>query len=798
LAEKPSDPRNGQDDDSVRRRRRWRFVAAGLLLLLIAARVALPAIARQALERTVSDALHVDFSVEDVGFELLEAAVVVEGIAMRAAEKDLARVARVTLDMDWGGLIVGELRAERIAIDEPRIFFEIDESRRFNWDAIGGPSAQASEVEAAASEPSTFHVTCALLEIGSGTFEFVNRLEEGPPEVGVAVGALRLEEAKIAREAPGDPVRWTIAGANARDSRLGVTPIGREKLDFDVEANAGPLGADGSIPFELSMQREGVADLSLNGTIRPAPLAFELALELNGLSSRSLAPLVLRGVDVDRGTAKGSLVLKLDLSDVPKRGLTVTGNVVHEDLALHLDDEPAIDVVVERFSGEIDEIWLPIFAEAQETPQPVRVAWKRIELTNPSIDVWPGVGGNGAGKPAAAPDPDADSREAPEVEAVAIEPAVDGDAIDVVEAVEVPPAALDLTIASLSLNGGRLVAHDPNLGEHSEQVLSDIQLAANGVHWPPTTAEHAKLTVGSLGSKPFRIEGPIRADGAELAIRGTGIKLVPWNPLISHYSDYSINGGSLAIRSDFKLVDGAYESPTRLTVHEIRATTDGSGFQRTFGIPLSAATALLSDPSGDIDLKIDVNGRLGADGSFLLGVSLVDAVREGIMNALTSVIASPFAFAGSALVRGHELAFLRIGEAVFEPASETLDPTAIEELDRAAEFVAKSPDAKLELVAEVVNSDLEAKSAKTKRSSVFRSVVAAGAALFQGRRELDSKTYLFALDLAKARMQAAADHITAKGLLAPERVVQAEWNESVAAGSPRVVLRLDMSPDEEG
>ena len=122
-------------------------MVAALLLLLLAARVALPVIAEDLLEQFVSDALNVEFVVGDVAFDLLEGEVVIQEAALRvsAAEDELARAARLTIDADWFALLMGELRAERIAIDAPMSFFEIDESGRLNWDAVGRPDASVDE-----------------------------------------------------------------------------------------------------------------------------------------------------------------------------------------------------------------------------------------------------------------------------------------------------------------------------------------------------------------------------------------------------------------------------------------------------------------------------------------------------------------------------------------------------------------------------------------------------------------------------------------------------------------------------
>ena len=164
------------------------------------------------------------------------------------------------------------------------------------------------------------------------------------------------------------------------------------------------------------------------------------------------------------------------------------------------------------------------------------------------------------------------------------------------------------------------------------------------------------------------------------------------------------------------------------------------------------------------------------------------------MNAITSVITSPLGAAGSLLANGRDLAFLRIGEAPFEPGLTALGPAALEELDRAAAFVSKSPDARLSLSAEIVSADLEAPGAEAKRSKVFGNMLRG---VFGTSRELDARSYTLGLELAKARLAAASEHLLATGTLPPERIVRIEWDEKIVGGTPRVVLRLDTAQTEE-
>jgi uncharacterized protein involved in outer membrane biogenesis len=212
LAEDSSESTRGAGEASIRRRRRWQFVVAALLLLLFAARIALPVIAKDLLEDIASDALRVEFVVGEVSFDLLEGEVVVEEVVMGrvAAEGDLARATSITVDVDWAAMIMGELRAERIAVDGPKFLFEIDESGLLNWDAVGGPSAEQSEASPAPADSPEFRVACERVEIGTGTFEFVDGRQEALPDLAVSVGTFQLQGAEVAREAPGAPLRWAL------------------------------------------------------------------------------------------------------------------------------------------------------------------------------------------------------------------------------------------------------------------------------------------------------------------------------------------------------------------------------------------------------------------------------------------------------------------------------------------------------------------------------------------------------------------------------------------------------------
>jgi hypothetical protein len=751
-----------------------------------------------ALEDALSDALEVRVEFGELDIELLEGMIAVHDASMRVpdAAEDLMRVSGIAIDADWGALLRGELHAERIAIDHPEIFFEIDSMGRLNWSALGGEDTPDKPPDD--NQPkATFRVSAAEFDVVGGTITLVDHREGGLPDVHTTVGDLSIQDAEIERESPAAPVGWALSHAAANAWHVSAVPPGGELYEFAIDAVAGPIDEAGSLPVKLDLERTKGVTLTAKGAIRRRPFGFDLAMRWDGLSSRRVAPLVLRGAVVERGRANGDVRLALELGDADERGLAVTGNVTHDDLLLRVENDPPIELDIERFSGEIERIWFPMPKRKTGMLSPVEVSWKRVELKSPSIEIMPArstprAADDSSAEPAAGSVTDAAGTTSDSTRAAAESSAP---ARPTESAPGSSSADLALSIAALSFSDGRLAWHDTSLGEHARQELSQIAFDASGFQWPPATVEHLKLVVESVGAKPLTVEGQVRDDGADLEIGGRRIEISPWNPIIRAHSDYSATSGSLSLESTYQLRGQTFQGSAQVTLHRVRASTDGSGFVRTFGIPLSAAISLLSDPSGDIQLNLPVNGEIGTGRGVQVGVSLVDAMREGIMNALTTVIVSPLSIAGSIASKGIQMTSLRIGEGHFAPGEETLDQAAMDELDRAAAFVAKSPDARLGLVAEIVSADLEVLGSGEKRPNVFRRIFYGGMALVGGGRTLDSRTYTLALELARARLDASKRHITSSGLLSAERVVRDEWSGAVSEGTPRIGLRLAGSED---
>lgn len=729
--------------------------------LVVAAWIALPWLAEIALERVVGGMLdarveigHVDLALGKGEVQLLDTT-----LRRRDSGVELAGARRIVVDADWHALLRGSLEAERVAVDEPRLLLAWNAQGRSNWEDV--PARRPNELE---EPPPAFRVAVARLEMGAGLVHLVDEHAEGLPDLRLAVGGIVLEGADIARPEAGAALHWGLASATASDWHLGVTPAPGQPLDFSIRATAGPTASDGSLPIEVEIGRKGGGHLRVEGQAWTDPVGAQLRVRWEGMRSELLWPfLAVKRSSLESGRSRGDLEVAFTLDDVPERGLVVRGVVEHEHLALTLErGGERVLIAIPSIVARLAELRVPLPSSPTEPPPPIRLQWSRIEVNQPSVDATLSEG---------SPEPEA--------------PKASG-------ALEAPPAGVEVLVDALSLRRGRVRWHDPSLGPGHEQVVAPVDLEASSLRWPAPGFAKLDLRVGGLGAKPLRLQGTWPPGRADAELRATRIELPPWNALIEPRSGYSVSKGSLSVHTRFRLRGDAYEAPTDIVLHRLEATSEGDAFQKTFGMPLAVALPLLRDPSGNIRLHVPVRGSVQGGTEFELTQTVAGALREAILNALASAVASPLDLAGTLVRRVGDLFVLGIGETQFEPGQAELPVATKVALHSAVQLAMRTPNARLELVPEVVASDLEALGVAGRSSGVLEGIVAAGRTLLGGGRAVAPEQRAELDELAKRRVAAVAAFLCDEAGLPADRVVRTAWDGMAGEGAPRVLLRIEL------
>jgi hypothetical protein len=618
----------------------------------------------------------------------------------------------------------------------------------------GEPEGRHAVERAGEPEPGV-QLVFDRIELGDGELRVRDTAPDGLPDLRLLIGALALDGAELGWSGPDGPPHWALASVEAGDWQLEVEPAEGEKLEAVIRARAGPVARDAATPVELSIRREDGVRIEVAGELRPDPPEAELRGRWAELPSRTIWPFVtLDNARLERGVSEGEFELSFTLADVTARGLVVRGAATHRDLALGLDDESRARIEVSRASAQLEELRIPIPLEPVDPPPPVLVHFARVELDDPSLDAVL-VGGAEEGSEAAAP---------PRVE---------------------------VRVAALRIRRGRARLQVPALGPDHEQALSPVELSAEGLRWPEPAFDRLELAVGGLGAEPLRIEGSWTPGRADVDLHATRVPLSPWNPLWKRYK-YSVSRGTVSLHSPFRLRGEAYEAPTEIVLHRLEARSEGEGFRKTFGMPLAVAIPLLRDPSGNIRLRVNARGTLAGGSEIDLVDTAGRALREAILNALASAVASPLDLAGALLRRAGDLFFLGIGEAAFAPGDAELGIEAKLALGTAAQIAAGSGDARLELVPRIVTSDLEALGVVDRGDDVLDTIVAVGRTLFGGGRALDAERRERVDELVQLRLDAVASHLRDEAKLPASRVALGTWDGKVRDGTPRVLLRIQV------
>lgn len=747
------------------RRRIWPFfLVVGILVFAIALRLALPSTLEFALENALANVLYARVDIEVIHLDLRGGVITIRA-ELRSQEADalLARVDAIELDVDWESLASGSLVAERVALVGPEFVFAFDEEDRFNWQGVRGKdNGSDAEPRPEAKPAGTFRIEIKRLEIGTGELRITDETAGGLPNLRLMLGSSTFGGIEFFRGAPGDAIGWALASADASEWMLGIVPDGGARVDFELKAEARAITNE-RIPLEISLNRDDGLELRIDATIRPTPLEVDASFSWSALRSRDvLGYLDDIGMDVKDGSSKGDFEFELSFAPGPNRGIRFRGNVTHDALDLDVAGDSPTSLAVKRIHVEVGNFFVPIPEEPVEAPPPILLHLAAIDVDDPLLRITLA----GPGSP---PKPS----EAYLAETTP-EPISE-------------PTRLEVRIDRVSLEGGRVLWSDPETGADRQ---NSVTLEGEDLRWPHLFVHALRLRVGGLAPEPVRVDGSGSGETAQATLRARRISLPEWNPVIAHYTDYSVSRGTLSVDGILTVQGDAYDFPLTVVLQGLRADSQGDAFQKTFGVPISLAIRLLTDSSGAIRLAVPVSGTFSQGTRVDVTATIAAALQGATGNALKNTVNTPVEVAGSALRRVGEVFMLGLGEATFDAGEHTLDNNAKAVLKSAAAFVGGTNSRRIELIPELVNADLHAYEIHPGERRIFDAVRTTGRILLGGKKRMSEEDRERVRPLANNRIAAAERYLVESCGFPRDRIIGSPWDGKVADGIPRVLLRL--------
>lgn len=648
--------------------RRWWILLGVVLALGVALRAALPwALARVA-ESQAASQLGLDVRIADLDLRLLEGALAVEGVELvrrdagsetAGASSPLLRWDALQVDLGWLDLLDGRLHLSVLRLDGPVVRLEWADGALVDPLADApfrspGPEPEEPEEPEAAGASAAWPISIERLEIRAPQVALADAAD-GRELASVSLDALDLVGLVFADGALGtEEVAVREPRVVVDDALLQQPPADAPAPDPDA-----PPPAAGE-PFDYASRT--IALETGVFTLRTGERSLEVSLEANAsdfaLTPGHRFPLELE-LGIDEGTlaADGEVALspfafsgRVRWQDLPLPPLTILRNPELLDwltscrawgdaeltLRLAPGEEPAV-VEVSGTGGIRD------FAFADPQRRDLVLAWKQLELDVTRAVLPLSAGPDGRRPPARLDlarvewqEPVFHYARPPEaLDAFLARLGLAGE--DAEPAGEDGGAPAQLRLAAFDLVDGELRFQDRTVSPAHESELRAVQASVRDLRWPEADARALSVRAIAPGNGPLALEGDLDGGSGDLRIDLERLALLPFQSLLDA-AGYQVERGRLTLASDLRVGElERVDARNHVVLHDLRVQARDPGqFEKTFGIGIDLALALLRDPGGDIALDVPLDYGRGT-----VGVGWRGVLQRALRQALTSALQSP-------------------------------------------------------------------------------------------------------------------------------------------------------------
>jgi uncharacterized protein DUF748 len=262
-------------------------------------------------------------------------------------------------------------------------------------------------------------------------------------------------------------------------------------------------------------------------------------------------------------------------------------------------------------------------------------------------------------------------------------------------------ASTDVRIKSTTIEGGRADFLDHTVEPAYWTALADLAANAVGVDLPGPEVGDFHLAARQDEINPIEITGTANARGWQVQLNLQAVFLPTLNAYVAPLLGYKADSGVLSLDISGQISGRRLRTTNRVTLRNVSFTQTGLDIiQRSTGVPLPIALALLKDPSGTIELVVPIEGKPQA-GRFWLGSLIDQALSKAVLGALSS----PLKLLGLLFGTDGPTRALAIDPVPFAPGSATLDAMGGSRLQQIARILAAHTELTLVAKAEVSSAD---------------------------------------------------------------------------------------------
>lgn len=656
-----------------------RRVAGALLALTILFWAACHAFIPGLLKKTVAEygqKIGYEITYQDLSLSPLRLRITLDGLHLAEEGGDqLLELKKLTIDLKWAKLMLGEVGLDAVLLDEPRLLVEKKTNNKsktpgsWNWqklfDAIEKSLPPKDEVADNIKQSAPLRISVDKFDVSGASLRLVDDSSKLKEE-------LRPFSIKLLDVANYDQ-KGVVSGMRGQyDFNLGslqlAVPGINKTIAFNHVAIAGSLSnpTPNILGVQLDLNLDDGKILS-HWDLNTASKLFEGKVKLQNLKAAPWIALLPANKELIANSGEINAELSIKLSNESK---SVSGNAQLNKVSVHEKGEktPLIDwdlADIRQFEYKttgnrakqastlsVDEVILehPILRfeiNAQGLSNFRRLFSKATE-------------GDSAGSQATQSAPD-NSKD-----------------------------AFGLDIRSVNLKSGEVFFTDMAMKPNFHVDVKNFNASFIGVsntpgHFASVAMEGVVANSGSMRAKgQTSFDDPRRNHDILLSFKN--LPLTTFNPAVMTYAGYQIAGGKLNLNLNYRAKDGQLNGSNQIIIKNVQLGDEVEEFQGK-KLPLGLAIALLEDSDDTIDVSVNIEGNVDSPEFSASGL-----VWQAISNVLTNVTTAPFRALASILGMGSDEGINAVpGEAVFLAEDQ-------ERLEKFGQYVVKRPNANMEII----------------------------------------------------------------------------------------------------
>ncbi|QKM64560.1 hypothetical protein DCO17_04520 [Polynucleobacter tropicus] len=659
---------------------RWsRRIAGGLLVLTIIFWAACHAFVPSLLKKTVAEygqKIGYEITYQDLSLSPLRLRMTLEGLRLAEEGGDqLLDLKKLTIDLKWTKLILGEVGLDAVLLDEPKLLVEKKPNIKgktanlWNWQKLFGAIEKSLSPKDDAKENAK---QVAPLKISVDQFE-------------VSGASLRLVDASTKLKEELKPFSIKLLDVANYDQKGLVSGV-RGQYDFNL----------GSLQLAIPGLNKTIAfnHVAIGGSLsNPSPNLLGAQLDLKLDEGKILS-------HWDLNTASKLFEGKVKLENLKagpwiallpaNKELMAKSGEINAELLIKLSSQS------NSISGSAQLNKVSVLEKGEKTPL---IDWDLADIRQFEYKTV------GAGpKPATNLVIDEVVLEHPilrfEINAqglsnfrrlfskAAEEDSVGSQATQ--SAPESKKGAFGLDIRSVNLKSGEVFFADMAMKPNFHVDVKKFNASFIGVSNTPGRFASVAMEGVVANSGSMRAKGQTSFDDPrrnhDIFMSFKNLPLTTFNPAVMTYAGYQITGGKLNLNLSYRAKDGQLNGSNQIIIKNVQLGDEVEGFQGK-KLPLGLAIALLEDSDDIIDVSVKIAGDVDSPEFSASGL-----VWQAIANVLTNVTTAPFRALASILGMGSDEGVNAVpGEAVFLPDDQ-------ERLEKFGQFLVKRPNSNMEII----------------------------------------------------------------------------------------------------